>query len=230
MKPIADISSWQPPELMNYDALVEGTSGVILRACYGTSLDRHMETHYQEITSRGGLVGFYQFILSGQEIEKQVEVLEKALEGKKWSLGVWADVEITTWSKLNRKELESYLKLARESFGDELGIYTSQYMWDTSIGSPVLGKYKLWVANYQVESPNLPKKGLWEDWWLWQYTNKGRIDGVGVNLDLSYFNGNEEEFRVWIGNDSGAEKVWTLDRITRAIINLYEIHGLEWRE
>ena len=53
---------------------------------------------------------------------------------------------------------------------------------------------------------------------------------MGVNLDLSYFNGNEEEFRVWIGNDSGAEKVWTLDRITRAIINLYEIHGLEWRE
>jgi len=227
MKPIADISSWQPPETMNYDALVEGTNGIILRACYGTSLDRYLETHYKEITSRGGLVGFYQFILSGQEIEKQVEALKKALEGKNRTLGVWADVEITSWSKLNRKQLEGYLKLARESFGEELGIYTSQYMWDSSIGSPVLGPYKLWIANYQVERPNLPRKGLWENWWLWQYTNKGRIDGVGVNLDLSYFNGTQEEFEKWVGSSQESQKVWTLERITRAIINLCELHGLD---
>jgi len=227
MKPIADISSWQPPETMNYDALVEGTNGIILRACYGTSLDRYLETHYKEITSRGGLVGFYQFILSGQEIGSQVEVLKKAVEGKKRTLGVWADVEITSWSKLSRKQLESYLKQAGESFGEDLGIYTSQYMWDASIGAPVLGPYKLWVANYQVERPNLPKKGLWEDWWLWQFTNKGRIDGVGVNLDLSYFNGTQEEFEEWIGNELPTEKVWSLERITSAIIKLCELHGLD---
>ena len=220
MKPIADISSWQPPELMNYDALVEGTSGVILRACYGVSQDKHLETHYEEITSRGGLVGFYQFILSGQEIEEQVEALKRALESKKRTLGVWADVEITSWSKLTRKQLESYLKLVRESFGDELGIYTSQYMWDTSIGSPVLGTYKLWVANYQVEKPNLPKKGLWEDWWLWQFTNKGRIDGVGVNLDLSYFNGSQGEFEEWTGGEAQETNILRIEKLERALEKL----------
>lgn len=227
MKPIADISSWQPPEVLNYDALVEGTEGIILRACYGESKDRHLETHYQEITARGGLVGFYQFILSGQEMGKQVDALKKALEGKKWTLGVWADVEITSWSKLTRKQLESYLKLARESFGDELGIYTSKYMWDSSIGSPVLGAYKLWIANYQVEKPNLPGKGLWESWWLWQFTNKGRLDGVGVNLDLSYFNGALEEFEKWAGIEKEVEKIWSLERITKVLINLCELHDLK---
>ena len=124
--------------------------------------------------------------------------------------------------------MESYLKLAGESFGDDLGIYTSQYMWDTSIGSPVLGKYKLWVANYQVEKPNLPKKGLWEDWWLWQFTNKGRLDGVGVNLDLSYFNGSQDEFEEWTGIEIPTEKVWSLERITSAIIELCAMHGLDY--
>lgn len=146
--------------------------------------------------------GAYHFLLSGQDISSQAAAIERILEGKKLTLGVWADVEITSWSKLNRKQLESYLKLVRESFGEDLGIYTSQYMWDSSIGAPVLGKYKLWVANYQVEKPNLPKKGLWEDWWLWQFTNKGRLDGVGVNLYLSYFNGNEDEFEEWTGGEA----------------------------
>jgi len=100
-------------------------------------------------------------------------------------------------------------------------------MWDTSIESPVLGKYKLWIANYHVERPNLPKKGLWEDWWLWQFTNKGRIDGVAANLDLSYFNGTQEEFERWVGNETPSEKVWPLDRITRAIVKLCELHGLD---
>lgn len=123
--------------------------------------------------------------------------------------------------------MEIYLNLSRESFGDGLGIYTSKYMWDASIGSPVLGKYKLWIAYYQVEKPNLPKKGIWEDWWLWQFTNKGRLDGVEVNLDLSYFNGTQDEFEEWTGVVTGAEKVWSLERITNAIINLCELHNLE---
>lgn len=227
IKPIADISAWQLPENMNYDALVEGTAGIILRACYGVSDDIKFNRHYDEITKRGGMVGAYHFLLSGQDISSQAAAIERILQGKKLPLGVWADVEITSWSKLSRNQLESYLIRTREHFGESLGIYTSQYMWDSSIGAPMIGAYKLWVANYQVERPNLPRKGLWEDWWLWQFTNKGRIDGVAANLDLSLFNGTQEQFEEWVGNEIPSEKVWPLDRITRAIVKLCEIHKLD---
>lgn len=136
-------------------------------------------------------------------------------------------MEITSWSKLNRKQLESYLKLVRESFGDELGIYTSQYMWDSSIGAPVLGSYKLWVANHQVERPNLPKKGLWEDWWLWQFTNKGRLERVGVNLDLSYFNGTQDEFEEWTGKEIKETNILRIERLERALEKLCVKMGID---
>ena len=126
--------------------------------------DIKFNRHYDEITKRGGMVGAYHFLLSGQDISSQAAAIERILQGKKLPLGVWADVEITSWSKLSRNQLESYLIRTREHFGESLGIYTSQYMWDSSIGAPMIGAYNGGVANYQVERPNLLERGrggLW---------------------------------------------------------------------
>ena len=84
----------------------------------------------------------------------------------------------------------------------------------------MIGAYKLWVANYQVDRPNLPRNGLWEDWWLWQFTNKGRIDGVGMNLDLSYFNGTQEEFQNWTGGEIHESNIQRIERLERALEKL----------
>lgn len=45
-----------------------------------------------------------------------------------------------------------------------------------------LGTIKLWLAAYTVK-PILPKG--WSSFWLWQFSQKGKVDGIKGNVDLS---------------------------------------------
>lgn len=45
-----------------------------------------------------------------------------------------------------------------------------------------LGNIKLWLAAYTVK-PSLPKG--WSSFYLWQFSSKGKIDGIKGNVDLS---------------------------------------------
>lgn len=223
MKPIADISAWQLPDRLDYDRLVASTSGVILRACAGTYKDRWVEKHYEEITKRGGLVGFYQFIYGTAGMTNQVEAFREVLDGKVWQLGLWADVEKTTYSTLGKNQLEAYLECARERLPGEIGIYTSQYMWDSMIGGKLAGEYKLWVANYEARTPALPKTGGWKTWWLWQYTSRGQVEGMAEVVDLSWFNGGVEAFAQW----TGVAVQDPVARLEGALVRLCAILGIE---
>jgi hypothetical protein len=55
----------------------------------------------------------------------------------------------------------------------------------------------LWLANYKVSAPYLPKP--WQKWTFWQWTEAGYGQDYGVNqyeeraVDLNYFNGSVEE-------------------------------------
>ena len=49
------------------------------------------------------------------------------------------------------------------------------------------GNCKLWIANYSVmQNPPLPKG--FPDWWMWQYIETGKIDGIATIVDCSKFN------------------------------------------
>ena len=53
--------------------------------------------------------------------------------------------------------------------------------------SPIFGKQPLWIAAY-VNNPEavLPKiPNGWTDWKVWQFTDKGRIDGHNADIDLN---------------------------------------------
>jgi len=47
-----------------------------------------------------------------------------------------------------------------------------------------LGNIKLWIAAYtNTKSPRLPIG--WKDHWLWQYSAKGKIDGISGDVDMN---------------------------------------------
>ena len=77
----------------------------------------------------------------------------------------------------------------------QLGIYTGYYYWIERI-SPAesyFSQYPLWIAAYQVQKPRIP--ATWNDWLMWQYTDKGQGNLYGVksaNIDLNYRRGELE--------------------------------------
>lgn len=56
---------------------------------------------------------------------------------------------------------------------------TNSYQWDTDRLS---SKYKIWVAQYGAGMEKADYSG---DHAMWQYTNQGRVDGIGQNIDLN---------------------------------------------
>jgi len=63
--------------------------------------------------------------------------------------------------------------------------------------------YPLWLAHYPGQyipgiDPVLPRG--WFKWTLWQYSKKGRVNGVNANVDLDVFNGSLEELYQFAGS------------------------------
>lgn len=51
-----------------------------------------------------------------------------------------------------------------------------------------LGNYKLWLAGY-VNRINLKIPNGWLKYWIWQYSQTGKVDGIGTNVDLNMTDG-----------------------------------------
>jgi len=201
MKPIIDISYWQPPSEITYDLLAGSISGVILRACYATGKDTRFEQHYNEFARRGIPIGAYHYIVGNVSALGQAEAFRDAVAGKILQLGLWADVEdIRPGTALTRQHVVDYMTITEGLLGT-LDIYTSRAMWAAIMGtgSHPYGSRKLWVANYKVAAPALPVG--WTSWWLWQYSSRGDLPGYSGNLDVNHFWGTDADYAEWVGGE-----------------------------
>jgi lysozyme len=199
MKPIIDISFWQAPSRIDYPTLAQHIDGVILRAAYAASKDTRFDEHYKAFDDLGVPIGAYHYIIGTVDPSTQAQALANAIQGKRLRLGVWNDVEDQRHG-LTRDIVLRYHTEAERLVG-EMGVYTSAYKWDSIMGRPDLSSRKLWIANYQTASPLMPRTGGWVSWWLWQYTEHGRLPGYHASLDLNNFCCGEEEYRRWVGMD-----------------------------
>ncbi len=111
------------------------------------------------------------------------------------------DVEKANNAGLASKELftnklKACLDEVQALWGKTPMIYSSQSHWFELTTEPVwsLG-YPLWVANYEVETPKLPRP--WSSWVLWQFTDRYAV--AGKTYDANYFNGDQAAFDAYFG-------------------------------
>jgi lysozyme len=78
--------------------------------------------------------------------------------------------------------------------GHDIIIYSYRSFIDDNTDH-IFGDYPLWLASYLNDpehyTPTLPSG--WSEWKIWQFTEKGRIDGYDGDIDLDvmkneYFN------------------------------------------
>lgn len=101
-----------------------------------------------------------------------------------------------------------WLDLVEEAFGKKPIIYSGQYFLqdyfsEAGGGPPAWAReYPLWLAQYpnnyaEGMQPYLPRG--WFKWTFWQYSDKGRLNGINANVDLNVFNGTLEELYRFTG-------------------------------
>ena len=197
MKPIVDLSFWQPPDKINYDVLATEISGAILRGAYGVYKDVHFETHYYELHKRNVPLGSYHYIVGNKIGKDQAVIFNNVVYGKELKLGLWDDVEDRrNITHLYAPIVNEYHYNIEMLTGKTVGIYTGQYAWFEIMGTQSY-KYSdrpLWMSWQSTTPIQMPIGSKWTTWLFHQYSFSGEFAGVPGDVDKNNFNGTEEQY------------------------------------
>lgn len=126
---------------------------------------------------------------------------------------------------------KTWLDLVEAAFGKKPIIYSGQYFLqdyfsEAGGGPPAWTKnYPLWLAQYPNNyvdgmTPYLPRG--WYKWSFWQYSEKGKVNGINASVDLNLFNGSLEELYKLAGAEIIKDKEPTPQKHTVAAGDSFE--------
>ncbi len=81
--------------------------------------------------------------------------------------------------------VEAFAQEFKRISGLDLMIYSGSYFSNTHL-SPLLGKYRFWIANWYVTAPT--RSLIWQSWDMWQYSSRGVVAGIPnspIDLDVA---------------------------------------------
>lgn len=199
MKTIIDVSEFNGA--INWQRVAPQIDGAILRVgyrgygSYGTlTLDKRFQENLRGVIAAGIPWGVYFLTqaVSDAEAEAEARFVDGALRGELPELGVWLDSEYGEAQNgtgradgLKRFDRTRYaltfLRTLR-GMGYDTGLYCAAswfngYLYGENIRADGHG---IWLASVEHVEPAI-------EWDGWQYTWKGRIDGIAGDVDISRF-------------------------------------------
>ena len=179
-----DVSKWQG----HIDWPRVKVDFAILRAGISTSKDVRFEDNYAGATAAGIPVGVYWYLkaMTVEAARREAAACIKAISGKKLSYPVYADIEEAAQLKLGRDKLTAIAAAFLEDVeaaGFFAGLYSSKSHLETYFTAEIRERYAVWVAHYGVGKTTYTGR-----YGMWQYTDKGKVEGItgAVDLDIAY--------------------------------------------
>ena len=153
------------------------------------ALDEKFEQNIQGATAAGIKVGVYFFsqAVNEEEAAEEAEIVLEAISGYNVTYPIVFDVEKTSepTGRMNQISVEERTRVARV-FVDKIReagytpmIYSNMEMWSVLIDMASFEDVEKWFAYYgtQLYFPY--------EYAVWQYSDKGRIDGITGDVDLN---------------------------------------------
>lgn len=132
-------------------------------------------------------VYIYNYCNSVETIESGANWTIQKLNGKTFELPVFLDMEDTSLEKLGKEKITNLIckfNYMLEQNGFVAGVYTNRHWHDKLLDNGVIKKrYKYWIAHYTSVD------NLYTDFYIWQNTSLGKIDGIVGNVDTNYMYG-----------------------------------------
>lgn len=184
--------------------------GLVFAICKATEgityQDPDLTKNWKGIHSTKLSGGAYHFFMSNDDPNKQVSNFTTALGSiKETDLAPILDLEagglvgIIDTVKYQQNVL-IWLKAIEEYYGKTPIVYTNPNFANMYLNFEAIGEYPLWIAQYGVDEPQLPKAWRNKAWVFWQNKQTGTLHGAhGEALDHDEFNGNLEAFNTFLG-------------------------------
>ena len=206
-----DVSFYQDdpgtPNGIDFTRMNRAADFVIIRAGQNLWVDSDFKQNWRDAKNAGLPRGSYWFYDSRADPVQQAELWASLIKDDMGELPLFADLEeaykgeFTGWP-----HWKTFLEHLRSLVGQkEIGIYTAYYYWVTNAPNAATNasnleyfhQYPLWIANYGVNEPLVPKPWGTNEWTFWQFTAMG--DGIlygaeSLEIDLNYFNGDAQAF------------------------------------
>ena len=166
-----------------------GVRMVYIRSTLGFSyVDPTHERNADGAKAAGLEFGFYHFCTASttDEAVRQARFFARTIA--RYDYGLKPVMELSPARKLTRTETTdvalAFLQEVERLTGREPAIYCSASTARDDYDSR-LAPYSLWVAQYGAREPE--ENGTWSTWAGWQYSERGRVDGIEGNVDLDLF-------------------------------------------
>lgn len=173
----------------------------------GHRIDEFFERNYNGAGSNSIKRGAYVYI--GQQtildVDDDADCFLKKVSGKNLECGVWLDIEDAALKKISKSELE-YLIMRYankiESAGYGVGIYCNYYFYKSILPESVKTLFPFWIARYPLIDTGVLNidsiiKPCGSNVNSWQYSQRGKIQGINGYVDLDYnFNGDIEKIMI----------------------------------
>lgn len=165
-----------------------GISFVILRVGWignkeNHTLDKKFEEYYNNAKANGLKVGFYvySYVENETAMLSAINWVKNQISGKTRELPIFLDVEDEQISGLSKKNQTNLCKYFCDNF-ENSGVYANLDWFKNKLNVNDLTNYKIWLA--QWTSASMHSADFKVD--LWQYTSKGKVDGINSKVDMNY--------------------------------------------
>jgi len=154
--------------------------------------DAYFKTNWNDATEAGILKGAYHYFTVASSGARQAANFVKTVPVEKDCLPPVVDVEVGgTDPTAFRRELQDFLDAVETAYQQKPVIYTDYTMYEKYIGG-AFDEYDLWIRAIVVP-PSLAHD---REWTIWQFCNRGRVDGINGFVDLDVFVGSRDDLLV----------------------------------
>ena len=186
-----DVSNWQG--YINYAEVKEsGIEVVYIKASQGSNIkDAYFDVNYENAKNNGLKVGFYHFLTATNEAEAEEEArfFASVISGKVPDCKLAMDYEV--FDGRSRDEINNisrtFLETVEELTGKEVVIYSDLSNAQNKFYANLAEDYELWLAYYGNYNELTNVNTSWREYVGVQYTDIGRINGIGSSVDRDLF-------------------------------------------
>lgn len=161
---------------------------VYIKATEGATLvDTRYDANLRQAREAGLAVGSYHFFLARRPAKVQFENFKRCVDHSKQDLLPMVDVEESGCRGYTRQQLQAnlneFMQLVKAEYGKYPVLY-SQYRFYNEMLAPEFNRYYLFIARYSSSPPVLRGEGRYN---IWQYSERGHVDGIRGTVDLNRF-------------------------------------------
>lgn len=190
-------------------------------------LDPTFDDNWRGARAAGLLRGAYHFFRANVDAKKQANKFIDYVRSMNDNGELPPVLDLETNDGQSRDKIisraKTWLEIVETAFNRKPILYSGQYFLqdyfsEVGGGPPTWAKdHPLWLAQYpnnyvEGSQPYLPRG--WFKWSFWQYSEKGRVNGINAKVDLNVFNGSLEDLYRFAGAEINQEKSDTTKKHT----------------